>query len=73
MMDRLGFSRLKSDHLVFFKFIGDTHIVIAVATNNMALTSKRLSDLTDFKEQLKQHVEISDMEELNWFLRFEVC
>jgi hypothetical protein len=73
IMARLGFSRLKIDHSVFFKFIGDTNMVIAVAMDNMALTLKMLLDLIDLKEQLKKHVEISDKEELNWFLGFEVC
>jgi hypothetical protein len=72
IMAELGFSRSKIDHSVFFKFIGDMRIVVAVATDNMALTSKRLSDLIAFKEELKKHVEISDKEELNWFLGFEV-
>ena len=38
IMAELGFSRSKIDHSVFFKFVGDMCIVVAVATDNMALT-----------------------------------
>jgi hypothetical protein len=72
IMCELGFTRLKIDHSVFFKFVDLVQMIIAVAMDDMALTSKRLSDIVDFKEQLRKHVEISDKGELTWFLGFEV-
>ena len=72
IMDELGFTRSKIDHSVWFKFVGEVQIIIAVATDDMALTGKRLADLIEFKAQLSKYVEISDKGELTWFLGFEV-
>jgi hypothetical protein len=60
IMDELGFSKSKIDHSVFFKFVSEVKMIITVATDDMALTSKRLQDLINFKEALKKHIEISD-------------
>lgn len=43
-MKELGFTRSAVDHSVFYKRDGETHIVVAVATDDMAVTSKRAID-----------------------------
>ena len=48
----------------------DKHTVIAVATDNMAITSKRLQDIEKLKDKLHQHWKISDLGELTWYLGF---
>ena len=72
LMYELGFTRSKIDHSVFYKFIEEINMVIAVATDDMAITSKRLEDIVKFKAELSKHVELSDKGELTWFLGFEV-
>ena len=46
--------------------------VVAVATNDMAITSKRLQDIEKLKNKLHQHWKISDLGELTWYLGFRV-
>jgi hypothetical protein len=72
IMADLGFTRSKIDHSVFFKFEALVRMVIAVATDDMAITSKRLTDIVRFKSELRKHVDLSDKGELTWFLGFEV-
>ena len=72
IMCGLGFTQSKIDHSVFYKFDGLVEMVIAVATDDMAVTAKRLSDIVKFKEELSKHVELTDKGELTWFLGFEV-
>ena len=42
--------------------------VVAVATNDMAITSKRLQDIEKLKNEFRQHWKISDLGELTWYL-----
>ena len=47
-------------------------MVVAVATNDMIITSKQIADVQRFKSDLCHHWEISDMGEIHWYLGFEV-
>jgi hypothetical protein len=69
---KLGFRRSKIDHSVFFKFDNGERTIVAVATDDMALTSEKKSDIDKFKSELWKHFEISDKGEMSWFLGFEV-
>lgn len=40
----LGFTRSAVDHSVFYRRNGETHMIVAVATDDMAVTSKRAVD-----------------------------
>ena len=60
------------DHSVFFRRSKDEHTIIAVVTDDMAVTSKRAEDVTKFKSELKRHFEIADGSELHWFLGFKI-
>ena len=68
----LGFKRSAVDHSVFYRRTSDEHSIVAVATDDMAVTSKRLGDVIKFKSELRRFWEISDKGELSWFLGFEV-
>jgi hypothetical protein len=46
--------------------------VIAVATDDMALTSKQESDITKLKSEIRQHWEIMDGGEMRWYLGFAI-
>ena len=49
----LGFTHSTVDHSVFFRCSSDEHMIIAVATDNMAVTSKRAEDITRFKADIQ--------------------
>jgi hypothetical protein len=68
----LGFTRSAVDHSIFYRRSGEEHTVIAVATDDMALTSKRRIDIEKLKEEISRHWDISDKGELSWYLGFEV-
>ena len=53
LMGELGFKRSAADHSVVFHQAKDEHVIIAVATDNMAVTSKRAVDAKQFKRNIK--------------------
>ena len=68
----LGFKQSAVDHSIFLRQTVDKHSIVAVATDDMAVTSKRTANVERFKSELRQYWEISDKGELSWFLGFEV-
>jgi len=68
----LGFKRSAIDHSVFYRRSEQEHTIVAVATDDMAITSKRTEDVARFKSELRQHWEITDVGEMNWFLGFQI-
>ena len=71
-VNKLGFKKSAVDHLVFYRRTKDEHTVIAVATDDMAITSKQLQDVEKLKNELCQHWKISDLGELTWYRGFRV-
>ena len=72
LMKDMGFKRSCIDHSVFYKKEGHEHTIITVATDNMAVTSRRKSDTMKFKSNVRQHWEITDHGPIQWFLGFEI-
>ena len=68
----LGFKRSAVDHSVFILKTDKEHTVVAVATDDMAVTSRRISDVAKFKSELRKHFDITDLEEMTRFLGFDV-
>ena len=66
MVGELGFKRSALDHSVFCRKHNEEHTIVSVATDDMALTSKRKSDIVKLKHQenLKKN--------LNW-LNFDLA
>ena len=48
------------------------HMIVAVATDDMAVTSKRGEDARKFKSDIKRFWEITDNGPIKWFLGFEI-
>jgi hypothetical protein len=69
---KIGFTRSQIDQAVYFKRSADEHMVVTVSVDDMAVTSKRLQDITHFKDQLRHYFEISDLGELSWLLGLKV-
>jgi hypothetical protein len=71
-INNLWFKRSAIDHLVFFKRKGDEHTIVAVTTDDMAVTSKRTKDAQRFKDEVRKYWDITDHGPINWFLGFEI-
>ena len=72
LMRDMGFKGSRIDHSVFYKKEGHEHMIAAVATDNMAVTSRRKSDAMKFKSNVRQHWEITNHGPIQWFLGFEI-
>ena len=68
----LGFTRSAVDHSVFFRRSSNEHTIITVATDDMAVTSKRAEDITRFKADIQRYWEITDNGPIHWFLGFQI-
>ena len=69
-MNKMGFKQSAIDHSVFYQRSGEEHTIVAVATDNMAITSKRKVDAEQFK--IKEFWEITDHGPIKWFLGFQI-
>ena len=68
-----GFSWSSVDHSVFLqKLKFSEHDIVAVATNNMAVTSNSIFMVKCFKAKLSKYYNITNLRELHWFLDFKV-
>ena len=65
LMKDMGFKRS-------YKKEGHEHTIVTVATDNMAVTSRRNSDTMKFKYNVRQHWKITDHRPIQWFLSFEI-
>jgi hypothetical protein len=59
-LKELGFKRSQVNHSVFFRRSSDEHTIVAVATDDMAVTSKRVEDAERFKSEIKKFWDITD-------------
>ena len=50
----LEFKRSAINHSVLYQWMGDKHTIIAVATNDMAITSKRAVNILKLKDKIKK-------------------
>src|ERR1700678_2272948 len=71
-INKLGLQKSAINHSVFFKRKGDEHTIVAIATDNMAVTSKRPEDAQRFKDEVRKYWDITDHGPINWFLGFEI-
>ena len=52
-VEKMGFSRSSIDHSVFYRRKGEEHTIVAIATDDMAVTSKQRIDAEQFKTEIK--------------------
>jgi Reverse transcriptase (RNA-dependent DNA polymerase) len=71
-MNKMGFKRSKIDHSVFFQRNGNKHTIVTVATDDMAITSKRAINAEQFKSKVKEFWDIMDHGPIKWFLGFQI-
>lgn len=71
-INELGFKKSAVYHSVFYWRTKDGHTVVAVAMDDIAITSKQLEDVEKLKKELQQFWKILNLRELNWYLGFQV-
>jgi hypothetical protein len=71
-MKDLGFTRSAVDHSIFFRRSDKEHTIVAVATDNMAVTSKCMEDAIKFKSEIKRYWDINNNGPIQWFLGFNI-
>ena len=57
---------------MYYRRRGEEHTIIAVATDDMALTSRRAVDAEKLKSEIRRFWEITDHGPMKWFLGFEI-
>jgi Reverse transcriptase (RNA-dependent DNA polymerase) len=57
---------------VFYRCDSETHVIVAVATDDMAVTSKCAVDAEKFKSDIKKFWEITDHGPIKWFFGLEI-
>ena len=72
LIKELGFNCSAANHSVFFRRTEGEHTIIAVATDNMALTSKQAVNAEKFKKNIQKYWAITDHGAIGWFLGFQI-
>ena len=70
-MTEMGYKRSKFDHSVFYKKTEDEHTIVAVATDDMAVISKRMEHAKRFKAEIAKHWEITDHRPIKCYWAFK--
>ena len=68
----LRFTCSTVDHSVFFQCSPDEHMIIAVTTDDMAVTLKQAKDITRFKADIQHYWKITNNRPIQWFLGFQI-
>ena len=75
IFNTLRFTQCKVDQAVFYKRDKDQQmsIVVAVHVDDCTIAGSSLAAIENFKSGLRQHVKVTDLGELHWMLRIEIC
>jgi len=71
LVDKLGFTQCTVDQAVFFRRHGDEHSIVVVHVDDCTIAMRTVKELAEFKCQICEHVEITDLSELHWLLGIE--
>ena len=73
LVEFLGFLCCEVDQAVFYKCVGTLLIIVLVHVDNCTIVATALPLINDFKVNLVNHVEITDLGKLHWLLGIEIC
>ena len=68
----MSFEGCPLTHSVFIQKKNEEHTIIVVATDDMAVTTKRAVDAEIFKQNIKRYWDITDNGPIGWFLGFQI-
>jgi len=72
MMTHLGFSHCNMDQAIFFWHEGWAVIVVLVHVDDCMKVVTSITLIANFKAQISDHMEITDLGELHWLLGIEI-
>lgn len=68
----MGFSRAEVDQAVFYKGNENAKIIVVIHVDDCTIAASTIEDIVAFKTELRQHIEVTDLDELHWLLGIEV-
>ena len=71
-MDKIGFSKSKSDGAVFYRHSRKGFAIIAVAVDDLTITAKNDDIIQEIKADLMKIFKMKDLGELHWLLNFKI-
>ena len=71
-MKELEFKQSRIYHSFFYHMTEEEHTIITVATDEMAIMSKREINANNFKSKIKWFWDITDHGPIEWFLGFKI-
>jgi hypothetical protein len=73
LVDELGFTQCAVDQVVFFKSeVSGERVIVVVHVDDCTIAASSLGLVIAFKDNVRKHVEITDLGELHWLLGIEV-
>ena len=71
-MDKIGFSKSKSDGAVFYRHAGKGFAIIAIAVDDLTITAKNDDIIQEIKTDLMKIFKMKDLGELHWLLNLKI-
>ena len=71
-LSSLDFTRSFQDHAVYFKRLGTSHLIIGVYVDDLIIIGTKNNQIEDFKAQMKNNFEMSDLRLLTSYMGIEV-
>ena len=71
-MDKIGFSKSKSDRAVFYRHARKGFAIIAVAVDDLTITAKDDDIIREIKVDLMKIFKMKDLDELHWLLNLKI-
>jgi reverse transcriptase-like protein len=71
-LEAMGYKCTEADHAVFTHVQDSKHSIIALYVNDITIASKNLKIISQDKEALKKHYEMTDLGEISWILGMHV-
>ena len=72
MLTHLGFLQSDVDQAIFFRCKGCAVIVVLVHVDDCTITATSINLIINFKTQILEYVNITDLDELHWLLSIEI-
>jgi reverse transcriptase-like protein len=71
-LEAMGYKHTEADHAVFTCVQDSKHSIIALYIDDITIASKNLKIISQDKEALKKHYEMTDLGEISWILGMHV-
>ena len=71
-MDKIGLSKSKSDGAVFYRHARKEFAIIAIAVDDLTITTKNDDIIQEIKADLMKIFKMKDLGELHWLLNLKI-